>query len=74
MDDGHIIDSDTSMLTVTSLQHEDYGNYSCTADNPVNMVASDTAELTGTYVHLYVTLDVLSNFSLVPHITALCHM
>ena len=46
-DDGRIANSTTGTLLLSSLKLEDYGNYSCIATNPVNMLTSENAKLSG---------------------------
>ena len=44
---GRVSGTNSSTLTINTVQSDDYGNYSCRVNNSVNSVLSDAAVLTG---------------------------
>ena len=45
--DGRVNGTNSTTLTINTVQSDDYGNYSCRVNNTVNSVLSDAALLTG---------------------------
>ena len=51
--------TNSTTLTINTIQSDDYGNYSCRVNNTVNSVLSDAALLTGNSLYVLYTTYIL---------------